>query len=131
MAGAFLGPELRQWLLEHGTPSERSDVAALLEEFGLRGIDRRDADLITLDQARAIGSSLPLLTVNCYILPWRVSAAFRRDRLLWIGIVETHSGPARFVGRIDLLAAWASNPAVLGLVDAQDELLALARLMYP
>ncbi len=131
MAAAYLGPELRQWLLQHCTPGERSDVAALLDELNLRGLDRGDADLIMLDQARDIGSSFPHLTVGFCILPLRVSAAFRRGRLIWIGVVETLTGPARFVGRLDLVAAWASDPAVLGLVEAQDEMLAIARKMYP
>ena len=130
MPNVSISPEARKWLRGHCTHEERLDVIDLVHDLQPKGLDTNDADLIKLKQGADVGSSLINLRVDCFILPLRVSAAFRLGRLVWLGILRTASGPARFVGRLDIVCAWGSDPS-LGLVKAEADMLDIARVMYP
>jgi hypothetical protein len=131
MVTVAIGPEAKDWLDKNCNRSERDDVSQWMQDLGHTGLDPGDADRIKLVQGQTVGTAYTGLTVNCFIVPLRVSTAWRKGRTLWLGILETASGPSAFAGRLDLVAVFATDPTVMGLVSAEMDILAVARLMYP
>ncbi len=134
MPVAFPSKSFSDWLTKNCTPDEQRSVTAMIRDLNRYGLNLSDPELTKLTRGHAIGGSLGL-RINVYVMPERISISLGSIRKTWFGIVEVAASGGSLgqvlVGRLLVLKAWTTDPNVMGLRAAEQDLIAQAQIEYP